>query len=191
VLAAMVADERRSVARLELMSPAERAQVMEGWNATELPYPDGGCVHELFERRAEETPGAIAVVFAGGELTYAELNARANRLAHHLRALGVGPDARVAICAERTPEMVAGLLAVLKAGGAYVPLDPAYPEERLRWLLDDSASVAVLAHGSLAARFAGAGVPTIELDAASPACGRPGRRRTPGAGRSCRSTWRT
>ncbi|MFL5540879.1 MAG: amino acid adenylation domain-containing protein, partial [Longimicrobiaceae bacterium] len=169
VLAQMVADERRSVARLELMSPAERAQVTRGWNATELPCPDDGCVHERFERRAEETPGATAVVFAGGELTYAELNARANRLAHRLRALGVGPDARVAICAERTPEMVAGLLAVLKAGGAYVPLDPAYPEERLRWLLADSAPVAVLAHGSLAGRFAGAGVPVLELDAGSPA----------------------
>ncbi|HEV2736834.1 MAG TPA: amino acid adenylation domain-containing protein, partial [Longimicrobiaceae bacterium] len=169
VLAQMVADERRSVARLELMSPAERARVVEEWNATELPTPDGRCVHELFERRAEETPGAAAVVFEGGALTYAELNARANRLAHRLGALGVGPDARVAICAERTPEMVAGLLAVLKAGGAYVPLDPAYPEERLHWLLEDSAPGAVLAHGSLAARFAGAGVPVLELDAASPA----------------------
>ncbi|HEU4558808.1 MAG TPA: condensation domain-containing protein, partial [Longimicrobium sp.] len=168
VLAQMVADERRSVARLELMSPAERAQVVVEWNATELPSPDGWCVHELFERRAEETPGATAVVFEGEELTYAQLNARANRLAHHLRALGVGPDRRVAICAERAPEMVAGLLAVLKAGGAYVPLDPAYPEERLRWLLDDSAPVAVLAHGSLAGRFAGAGVPVLELDAGSP-----------------------
>ncbi|HYH78372.1 MAG TPA: amino acid adenylation domain-containing protein, partial [Longimicrobium sp.] len=117
----------------------------------------------------EETPDAIAVVFEGGELTYAQLNARANRLAHRLRALDVGPGARVAICAERTPEMVAALLAVLKAGGAYVPLDPAYPEERLRWLLADSAPAAVLAHGSLAARFAGAGVPRIELDAGSPA----------------------
>jgi amino acid adenylation domain-containing protein len=169
VLAQMVADERRTVARLELMSPPERAQVVEAWNATELPSPDGACVHELFERRAEETPGATALVFEGGALTYAELDARANRLAHRLRALGVGPDARVAICAERTPQLVAGLLAVLKAGGAYVPLDPAYPEERLRWLLADSAPVAVLAHASLAARFAGAGVPVLELDAGSPA----------------------
>ena len=169
VVAQMVADKHRSVGRLELMSPAERTRVVEAWNATELPCPEGRCVHELFERRAEETPGATAVVFEGGELTYAELNARANRLAHRLRALGVGPDARVAICAERTPELVAGLLAVLKAGGAYVPLDPAYPEERLRWLLEDSAPVAVLAHGSLAARFAGAGVPVLELDAGSPA----------------------
>ena len=169
VVAQMVADKHRSVGRLELMSPAERTRVVEAWNATELPCPEGRCVHELFERRAEETPGATAVVFEGGELTYAELNARANRLAHRLRALGVGPDARVAICAERTPELVAGLLAVLKAGGAYVPLDPAYPEERLRWLLEDSAPVAVLAHGSLAARFAGAGVPVLELDAGAPA----------------------
>ncbi|HET7460190.1 MAG TPA: amino acid adenylation domain-containing protein, partial [Longimicrobium sp.] len=169
VLAQMVADDRRSVARLELMSPAERARVVEEWNATELPSADGACVHELFERRAEETPGATALVFEGGEVGYAELNARANRLAHRLRALGVGPDARVAVCAERTPEMVAGLLAVLKAGGAYVPVDPAYPDERLRWLLEDSAPVAVLAHASLAARFAGAGVPVVELDAGSPA----------------------
>ncbi|HEX8319063.1 amino acid adenylation domain-containing protein [Longimicrobium sp.] len=169
VLAQMVADERRSVARLALMSPAERARVVEEWNATDLPSAADGCVHELFERRAEETPGAIAVVFEGGEVTYAELNARANRLAHRLRAGGVGPDTRVAICAERTPEMVAGLLAVLKAGGAYVPLDPAYPEERLRWQVEDSAPVAVLAHGSLAARFVGTGVPVLELDAHSPA----------------------
>ncbi|HEY7769508.1 amino acid adenylation domain-containing protein, partial [Longimicrobium sp.] len=169
VLAQMVADERRSVARLELMSPAERARVLEDWNATDLPAPDGVCVHELFERRAEETPEAIAVVSESGSLTYAELNARANRLAHRLRAGGVGPDTRVAICAERTLELVAGLLAVLKAGGAYVPLDPAYPEERLRWLLEDSAPVAVLAHSSLAARFAGTGVPVLELDPGSPA----------------------
>ncbi len=169
VLVQMVADERRSVERVELMSPAERRQVVEGWNATELPVPDGPCLHELFEARVEETPGATALVFEGGELTYAELNARANRLAHRLRALGVGPDARVAVCAERGPELVAGLLAVLKAGGAYVPLDPAYPEDRLHWLLEDAAPVAVLAHASLAARFAGAGVPVVELDAASPA----------------------
>ncbi|HET7463026.1 MAG TPA: amino acid adenylation domain-containing protein, partial [Longimicrobium sp.] len=169
VLEEMVADERRSVARLALLPPAERAQVVDGWNDTDLPCPDDRCVHELFERQAEETPRATALVFEGGELTYAQLNARANRLAHHLRGLGVGPDTRVAVCAERSPELVAALLAVLKAGGAYVPLDPAYPEERLRELMEDSAPVAVLAHGSLVGRFAGAGVPVIEVDAAAPA----------------------
>ena len=124
---------------------------------------------------------------------YAELNARANRLAHHLRALGVGPDARVAICVERSPEMVVALLAVLKAGGAYVPLDPAYPAERLRCMLADSAPVAVLAHGARSpARFAGAGVPVLELDAG---CARRGRREPDDEPRtrrrSRRSTWPT
>jgi len=168
LLEEMVAGEGRSVARLELMPPAERGRVVDEWNATDVPCPEGWCLHELFERRAEETPGGTAVVFEGGNVTYAQLNARANRLAHHLRSLGVGPDARVAVCAERTPEMVAGLLAVLKAGGAYVPLDPAYPEERLRYLLEDSAPVAVLTQAHLRRRVESAGVPVIELDAASP-----------------------
>ena len=106
---------------------------------TEADYPRDTCVHELFEAQAAGTPEAIAVVYGDETVTYGELNARANRLAHHLRGLGVKPDARVAICVERSLEMVVGLLAVLKAGGAYVPLDPAYPRERLAFMLKDSA----------------------------------------------------
>ncbi|HEX8245089.1 MAG TPA: condensation domain-containing protein, partial [Longimicrobium sp.] len=150
VLEGMVADERGSVERLELLSAAERRMVVQEWNATEAAYPREACVHELVEAQVERTPGAVAVVFQGERVTYAELNARANRLARHLRALGVGPDARVAVCVERGVEMVVGVLAVLKAGGAYVPLDPAYPAERLRYMLEDSAPAVLLTRAALA-----------------------------------------
>ncbi len=131
-----------------LLDEAERHRVLVEWNATEADYPHHKCVHELFEAQATRTPEAIAVVSGDERLTYAELNARAKRLAHHLRALGVRPDDRVAICAERSPEMVVGLLAILKAGGAYVPLDPGYPAERLAFMLKDSAPIVVLTHGA-------------------------------------------
>ena len=108
-------------------SDVERHQLLVEWNATEADYPRDKCLHELFETQAARTPDAIAVVHEDTQLTYAELNAKADRLAHHLRALGVKPDALLAICVERSLEMVVGLLAVLKAGGAYVPLDPTTP----------------------------------------------------------------
>ena len=111
----------------------------------------------------ERVPDALALACGGVRLSYAELNARANRLAHHLRSRGVGPDARVAISLERGAGMVVALLAVLKAGGAYVPLDPEYPAERLRWMLEDSAPALLLTTGELAARFADAGVPLLDL----------------------------
>ncbi|HEX8360464.1 MAG TPA: amino acid adenylation domain-containing protein, partial [Longimicrobium sp.] len=166
VLEAMVADETRPVARLPLLAAAERERMVEEWNATEARYPAESCIHELFEAQVERTPHAVAVTLDDMHLTYAELNARANRLAHHLRERGVGPDARVAICAERSLEMVVGMLGVLKAGGAYVPLDPAYPHDRLRYMLRDSAPVALLTQSRLAGMAAGlAGeLPTIHLD---------------------------
>jgi len=169
VLEEMASDEGRPVERLALMPESERARVVEEWNRTEAEYPAGSCIHELFEAHAERAPDATAVVFGGEHLTYAGLNARANRLARHLRSLGVGPDARVAVCVERSPEMVVGLLAVLKAGGAYVPLDPGYPAERLEHMLADSAPAAVLTEAALRGRVEGAGVPVLELDAAAPA----------------------
>ncbi|HSU17580.1 non-ribosomal peptide synthase/polyketide synthase [Longimicrobium sp.] len=162
-LEAMVADDARSVDALPLLAEAERTQLVETWNATAAEYPRDLCVHELFEAQAARTPHADAVVSEREAVTYAELNARANRLAHHLRALGVRPDARVAVCVERGTEMVAALLAVVKAGGAYVPLDPAYPDERLRYMLADSAPVALLTQTSLAPRFADAAVPVLDL----------------------------
>src|SRR5262249_11384223 len=126
----MVADEGQAIDRLRLMPEQERRQLLYEWNETEAEYPREKLVHELFEKQAERTPDAVAVVFKDAALSYAELNRRANRLAHYLRELGVGPDKRVAICMERSLEIIVGLLGVLKAGGAYVPLDLAYPVER-------------------------------------------------------------
>ena len=117
---------------LDVLPEAERRLVVETWNATEAEYASEQCVHELFEAQVERTPEAVAVVLGEETLTYGQLNGRANRLAHHLRSLGVRPDSRVGICVERSLEMVVGLLGVLKAGGAYVPLDPGYPAERLK-----------------------------------------------------------
>ncbi|QCU32313.1 amino acid adenylation domain-containing protein [Burkholderia pseudomallei] len=132
------------VGMLPLLDEAERKQVVYEWNATERDYPIEQCIHQLFEAQVDRKPEAIALTFDGRRLSYAELNARANRLAHYLQARGVGPDRLVALCAERGIEMVVGLLAILKAGGAYVPLDPSHPPERLRRMLDDTNPVAVL-----------------------------------------------
>ncbi|HEX9937751.1 MAG TPA: AMP-binding protein, partial [Longimicrobium sp.] len=162
VLEGMVADERGSVERLELLPDAERRRVVDELNDRRAEYPREACVHELFEAQVERTPGAAAVVWEDETLGYAELNARANRLAHHLRALGVGPDTRVALCVERGVEMVVAMLAVLKAGGAYVPLDPSYPDERLRYMLADGRPAVLLASRPQAARFAAAGVPVLD-----------------------------
>ncbi|MBB4636054.1 non-ribosomal peptide synthetase [Longimicrobium terrae] len=173
VLEEMVADEHQPIAQLPMLPPAERALVLEEWNRTEAEYERESLAHELFQRQAERAPDALALACGTDHLTYAELNARANRLAHHLRSLGVGADTRVAISVERGPEMVIALLAVLKAGGAYVPLDPNYPEQRLRWMMEDSAPALLLTRGSLAARFADSGVPLIDLADDTPWSGAP------------------
>ncbi|HEX8320035.1 amino acid adenylation domain-containing protein, partial [Longimicrobium sp.] len=144
VLEQVAADADVRLSRLELLSEAERALVLEAWNWTEAEHPADRCIHELFEAQAERTPGAVALVFEDETLSYAELNARANQLAHHLASLGVGPETRVAICLERGTEMVVSILAVLKAGGAYVPLDPAYPAGRLGFMLADSGAPLLL-----------------------------------------------
>ncbi|HYR12019.1 MAG TPA: condensation domain-containing protein, partial [Longimicrobium sp.] len=149
VLEQVAADADVRLSRLELLDEAERALVVEAWNRTNAEYPADRCIHELFEAQAARTPGAVAAVFEDASLTYAELNARANQLAHHLRGRGVGPEVRVGICLERSLEMVVGILAVLKAGGAYVPLDPAYPAERLAFMLADSATAVLLTQEKL------------------------------------------
>jgi amino acid adenylation domain-containing protein len=141
-------------ASIDVMPEEERHKLLIEWNATGAAYPRDTHVHELFEEHAARTPDAVAVVHDGRTLTYSQLNARANQLAHHLRGLGIGPEVLVAICVERSLEMVVGLLAILKAGGAYVPLDPAYPAERLRFMLEDSAPMAVLAQGAIGERVA-------------------------------------
>ena len=136
-------------ASVEVMPEEERRKLLVEWNATGADYPRDKCIHHLIEEQSARTPDAVAVVDNGRTLTYSQLNAQANRLAHHLCSLGVGPEARVAICAERSPELVIGLLAILKAGGAYVPVDPEYPRERLAYMLKDSAPAAVLTQSHL------------------------------------------
>ena len=122
---------------LPLLATEEQQRLLE-WNDTEANYPAGLCMHQLFEEQVRRTPDAEAVVFEDERLSYAELNARANRIAHFLRRAGVGPESRVGVLMERSAEMLTGMLGILKAGGAYVPLDPAYPRERLSFMLQDA-----------------------------------------------------
>ncbi len=143
LLTAIVANPAARISELSLLSPAERHQILVEWNDTHTDYPQDQCIHQLFEQQVARHPDAIAVVFKNQQLTYGELNCRANQLAHHLRSMGVGADVLVGICVERSLEMMVGLLGILKAGGAYVPLDPEYPPERLSFMLQD-AQVSVL-----------------------------------------------
>lgn len=138
LLEAIAKDPAQTVSNLPLLTQQERHQALVEWNETRVDYPRERCVHQLFEDQVMLTPDAPAVAFEAEQWTYRELNERADRLAAHLRAMGVGPDVLVGICAERSLEMVAGLLGILKAGGAYVPLDPAYPRERLSHMIEDS-----------------------------------------------------
>ncbi|HYA28158.1 MAG TPA: amino acid adenylation domain-containing protein, partial [Acidobacteriota bacterium] len=144
LLQGIVAHPEQSVATLPLMSEAEQRWLRLEWNATAADFPADRCIHELFEAQVERTPNAIAVEFNGVELTYGELNRRANGVAHHLLALGVGPEQPVGICVGRSLEMVIGLLGILKAGGAYVPLDPGYPDARLKFMLADSQATVLV-----------------------------------------------
>jgi amino acid adenylation domain-containing protein len=144
LLQSFVANPGQHISNLPLLTEAEQHQLLVEWNDTKADYPYNACIHELFEAQVERTPDAVAVIFEDQQLTYQELNRRANQLAHHLQALGVGPETIVGICMERSPEMIVGLLGVLKAGGAYVPLDPAYPEERLAFMLADTQALVLL-----------------------------------------------
>jgi len=149
------ADGRRRVGDLELLGAAERHQLLREWNDTARPYPEAAAtLHGLVEAQVERTPGAPAVTYEGAELDYRELDRRANRLAHHLRRLGVGLEVTVGICAERSLELMVGLLAILKAGGAYLPLDPDYPADRLAFMVGDAAVPAILTQSHLAERVA-------------------------------------
>ena len=149
LLEAVVAVPDLELARLPLLTQAEKRQLDE-WGLTRADYPEGECISELFEAQAARTPDAEAVVGDGRRLTYGELNRRANRLAHRLRSLGVGPEGLVGLYLDRSPELLVGLLAVLKAGGAYVPLDPAYPGERVAAVMEDAGLRWVLTQLALA-----------------------------------------
>ncbi|MGB3637515.1 MAG: amino acid adenylation domain-containing protein, partial [Rivularia sp. (in: cyanobacteria)] len=137
LLEAIAENPSQEVGTLPLMSESELHQLLVEWNDTAYYYPKGKCIHQLFEEQVEKTPDGIAVVFEQKQLTYQELNQRANQLAHHLQTLGVKPEVLVGICIERSISMVVGLLGILKAGGAYVPLDPNYPQERLSYMLSN------------------------------------------------------
>ncbi|MCK4140632.1 amino acid adenylation domain-containing protein, partial [Ralstonia pseudosolanacearum] len=164
LLKAMAADDSQEVNRIALLDEGERTQLLESWNETKAPYPQASTIHGLFEAQVRRTPEAIAVEHEGRQVSYAELNARANRVAHALIGLGVGPDARVGLCAERSVELVVGLLGILKAGGGYVPLDPSYPQDRLAYMLEDSAPVAVLAQSNTREPLGALSVPVLDLD---------------------------
>src|ERR1051326_5613448 len=138
----MVAQPQQRIGELSLLTADEQGQLLVEWNRTDMEVPQL-CIHELFARQAAMTPEAVAVACDGRELSYGELNWRANQVGRYLRKLGVGPEVRVGICVERNLEMVIGLLGILKSGGAYVPLDPAYPRERLQFMIED-AQVSVL-----------------------------------------------
>ncbi|HEX6911205.1 MAG TPA: amino acid adenylation domain-containing protein, partial [Longimicrobium sp.] len=165
ILRSIAAAPDAPLSALPMLSADERARVVDGFNATEAAYPADRCVHDLFADTVARTPDAPAVAWAEGSLTYAELDARANRLARHLRGRGVGPDARVGICLERGPEMMAAVLAVLKAGAAYVPVDPAYPAERIAYMLADSAAPVLITQSSVAEGLPSTHAQLVRVDA--------------------------
>ncbi|MEM7583892.1 MAG: amino acid adenylation domain-containing protein [Acidobacteriota bacterium] len=169
VLEQVTADPTVALSEVALLGAGERHELLVEWNATEVAYPRDLCVHELFEEQVRRAREAPALLYADTAWSYGELNERANRLAHHLRRLGVGTEALVAICLGRSPELVMALVAVLKAGGVYVPLDPALPAERLRILLEDSRATALVTRRELLAEVDLGGVATVDVadDAAS------------------------
>ncbi|AFZ30327.1 amino acid adenylation domain protein [Gloeocapsa sp. PCC 7428] len=138
LLCGIIANPEQRLSELPLLTADEQHQLLVGWNQTQVEYPQNQCIHQLFEAQVERTPDAVAVVFEDEQLTYHQLNQRANQLAHYLQKLGVGTEVLVGICVERSLEMIVGLLAILKAGGAYLPLDLNYPQERLAFMLQDA-----------------------------------------------------
>lgn len=158
-------DPDRCVTDLPLLDPDERHRLLEVWGRGDPGFAPDLFIHRLFEAHAERTPDAVAVAMAGRRWSYGELNVRANRLAHRLIELGVGPEVLVGVCIERSFELVASLLAVLKAGGAYVPLDPDYPRGRLAFMVQDSRAAVLLASADVAGRLPDSGVPVIYPDA--------------------------
>jgi len=164
LLEAIVDDPDRKLSELSLLNEREREQLLVDWNRTAADYPRECCVHELFEIQVERTPDKTALVFRDREVTYAELNSRANQLAHHLKDAGIGPGDLVGVCLERGFELIVALLGILKAGGAYVPLDPGYPKDRLAFMLQDTAASLVLTSAGLLGSLPAMSGRTICLD---------------------------
>ncbi len=149
LLRSAIENPEQPVSLLPFLTPAERRQILIEWNDTRVEYPTDVPLHKFVEEQVEKTPESVALIYKSERLTYRQLNSRANQLAHHLKKLGVGADVLVAVCMERSLELVTALLAILKAGGAYVPLDPEYPKERLETMLRDAAPPVVLSQAHL------------------------------------------
>lgn len=153
LLLAIVANPDLRVSELQMLTERERKQQLVHFNETQSDYPGDESLQDLFEAQVQRTPDRIALVFEKKELTYSELNARSNQLAHYLQSLDVGPDILVGICMERSVDMIIGLLGILKAGGAYVPLDPSYPKERLAFMVEDSQVSVLLTQQKVASEL--------------------------------------
>ncbi|MFN6560842.1 MAG: non-ribosomal peptide synthetase [Nostoc sp. ChiSLP01] len=164
LLESAIAHPDNAIADLEMCSDRQRQQLLYEWNETFTNYPQDKCIHSLFEAQVERTPEGVAVVFEDRQLTYRELNNRANQLAQYLKTLGVETETLVGICVERSLEMMVGILAVLKAGGAYVPLDPNYPSERLVYMLQDAQVLVLLTQQKLQKNLTDSQVNIICLD---------------------------
>lgn len=165
LLEGIVEDPDRRISILPILTDKERHQLLVEWNDTQADFLKKAYFHELFEVQAERTPDAVALVFENSNFTYHELNERANQLAHHLQVMGVGPEVIVGICAERSLEMIVGLLGILKAGGAYMPLDPSYPKERLNFMLEDSNASMILTQEGIASQLPKSKAKIVYLDA--------------------------
>ncbi len=170
LLQGIVADPGQRITDLPILTQAEQRQLL-AWNDTQRNYPDQACVHQLIEEQVQRTPEAPAIVFENQQLTYREVNCRANQLAHALQARGVGPEVLVGVCLERSLDLVVALLAILKAGGAYVPLDPTYPAERLAYMIQDAQLPLVLTQERLRDRLPVEGRQLLCLDSDWPPSG--------------------
>ncbi|MGK7942437.1 MAG: amino acid adenylation domain-containing protein [Crocosphaera sp.] len=164
LLERIVTNPQEKIADLSLLSEAQRHQLLVEWNETQRDYPQDKCLHQLIEEQVKKTPEAVAVIFDAQQLTYRELNARANQLAQYLQSLKVAPDQLVGIAVERSLLMIIGLLGILKAGGAYVPIDPTYPKQRLDFMLLDSQVNVLLTQEKFASQFPDMGAEIVCLD---------------------------
>ena len=172
LLESMAAHPDQTLGELPMVTQDERRQLVESWNQTTSDYPRNACIHHLFEEHAAATPNAIAVELGDERLTYAELNAKANRLAHHLKRMGVGPEVVVGLCMDRSTDLTVALLAILKADGAYLSLDPEYPKERLRHMLRDTRAPVLLTQEHMVAELPDNDALVVCVDSDAEAIGR-------------------
>ena len=164
LISSAVTNPATAISQLEILSPLQRQKILVDFNDTQTNYSQNQCIHELIEQQAAKTPNNLAVVFEDRQLTYAQLNARANQLARHLKTLGVGAETIIALCAERTLDMCVGFLGILKAGGAYLALDSSLPAERIAYTIQDAGASVILTQQHLAGMFSQQEVPTVCLD---------------------------